>query len=72
MYFIDFGKWDYRQWAEQTEEKVAEFWKYFEQFVRREEKDAAKYDGMVEIVDFDGFTLSHHASPKGECVARVS
>lgn len=68
MYAIDFGKWDYREWAHKPDEKLEEFWKYFEQFIRRQEKDAAVNDGegMVEIVDWDGFSLSHHASPKGD------
>ena len=69
MYYSDFGKWDYRRWAQQSEEKVAEFWKFFEQMVRREEKDAARSNGMVEVVDFSGFTLGHHASPKGESIS---
>ena len=68
VYAFEFGKWDFRQWADQTEEKVEEFWKYFEQLVRRQRKDAGMNNGagVVQVTDWEGFTLSRHASPKGE------
>ena len=68
VYLVEFGKWDYRQWARKPEEKLVEFWKFFEQFVRRQEKDAKANNGqgMVQLVDWDGFALSHHSSPHGE------
>ena len=74
MYVIEFGKWNFRQWGNQSVEKVDEFWKYYEQLIRRGEKDAGmNHDaGVVHLVDFEGFALSHHASPKGESLqARV-
>ena len=65
VYVAEFGKWDYREWAHKPAEKVAEFGKYFEQFIRRMRKDAGE-EGIVLIVDWDGFSLSHHASKDGE------
>ena len=66
MYVVDFGKWDYRDLAEKPKERLTEFWTfYYEQFVRRQKKDAGE-EGMVEIVDWDGFRLSNHASKDGE------
>lgn len=51
---------------------MAEFWKYFEQLVRREEKDAMRSNGggIVEIIDFDGFSLNKYASSKGESIVK--
>ena len=68
VYAVEFGKWDYREWAKKPDEKLAEFKKYFEQCMRREEKDAAVNNGqgMVHIIDWAEFSLSHNASPKGE------
>ena len=70
---IEFGKWDYRELAHHSEEKQAEFWKYFEQMVRRQQKGAEMNNGqgMVEIVDWEGFELNHHASPKGESIEKL-
>ena len=66
MYVVQFGKWDYRALADKPKEKRTEFWAcYFEQFIRRGMKDGGE-EGTVEIVDFDGFSLSHHASKDGE------
>ena len=49
-------------------EKVEEFWKYYEQYARRLEKDMAmsKGQGTVFIVDWDGFSLAHYASRSGK------
>ena len=67
MYVVEFGKWNYHKWAEQSAEKVEEFWIYHEQIVRRQEKDAALNggQGIVQIIDWDGFSLSNHASKNG-------
>ena len=56
-------------WAGKPKDKVQEFEKYLEQMLRRQDKDARQYGGrtgVVHIVDMDGFSLSHHASPKGK------
>ena len=70
VYVVQFGKWDFRGWAQKPEEKVEEFWKYFEQYVKRHEKDGERNggEGVVDIVDWDGFSLSHHASKKGDFI----
>ena len=67
VYVIEFGKWDYREWAQKPEEKLKEFWKHFEKHIQLQSKDGGE-DGVVEIVDWEGFSLSHHASRDGECV----
>ena len=69
VYNLDFGKWDFRNWAQQSEENIERFLEYFEQGLRRFEKDAGTKNGtgVAEIIDFDGFSLSHHASQSGEC-----
>ena len=68
MYVVEFGRWDFREWAEKPEEKIKEFWKYVEQLLRCQVKDAELNGGrgIVDLVDWDGFSLSHHASPKGK------
>ena len=53
--------------AQQPEEKVKEFWIYFEQIVRRHKRDAGT-TGVVDIVDWDGFRLSSYASKDGKIV----
>ena len=71
VYVIEFGNWDYREWAQKPEEKLNEFWKHFEQHIRRQSKDGGE-DGVVEIVDWEGFSLSHHASRDGEYIKSCS
>ena len=69
VYATDFGKWNYREWPA---ERIEEFWKYFDQMVRFHERDAklSGGQGVVSIVDFDGFELNHHASPSCKIRAR--
>ena len=52
-------------------EQVEEFWKYYEQYARRLEKDAAlcNNQGTVFIADWDGFSLGHYASSSGKQAA---
>ena len=61
----EFGKWDFRHWPA---DRMADFWKYFEQYVRFHERDSkvGGGKGAVCVVDFDGFKLTHHASPNGK------
>ena len=33
VYVVEFGKWDYRDLATKSEERIKEFWKYFEKYV---------------------------------------
>ena len=63
-YVTEFGKWDFRGWPE---DRLDEFWKYFEQMVRYHERDASLNggQGVVCNVDWDGFELNHHASQDG-------
>ena len=64
----ELGKWDYRGWAEgKPKEKMEEFWKHFDQMVKRVERDARKNDdgGVVAILDWDCYSLSKEASPAG-------
>ena len=58
------GNLDGRKWAAETKEKQYEFWKYYEQGSRIQENDAAinNNQGIVLILDFDGYTLKHFAS----------
>ena len=70
VYIIEFGKWNYREWALKSDEKIAEFWTYIEQCIRRHKKDADEGKGAVDIVDWDGFSLSNHASKDGEYAVR--
>ena len=46
---------------------VEEFWMYYEQHARRLERDAAinNDDGVVTIVDWDYFSLTHFATAEG-------
>ena len=62
---MDFGQWDFRHWSE---ERIDEYWKYFEQIIRSIEKDAKANggQGVVSIADFDGFQLNHQISPGGK------
>ena len=64
---------DARKWAAEPKEKQDEFWKYYEQGSRLQEKDAAMNDnqGIVLILDFDGFTLKHFASKDGSTLLVV-
>ena len=64
---MEFGKHNFRELAEYSEEKKAEFWKGWEQWTRVMEKDAALNNGqgIVLIVDCDGFSLAHYASSEG-------
>ena len=46
---------------------MQELWKYYEQFVRRAERDAAlnNVQGVGFLVDWDGFALKSYASGLG-------
>ena len=64
---MEFGKWNYRDLAHKPPEFIDEFWKYYEQLARRQERDAAmnKDQGVVLILDWDGFSLTNYASQQG-------
>ena len=50
-------------------EKVQEFWKYYEQCVRRAERDSrlnGSTTGTVFLTDWDGFELRNYADEPGE------
>ena len=68
MYVLEFGKWNYRDLARKPEEKIQEFWKYFEQYARRVQRDAAvnNHQGTACITDYDGFRLAEYASSSGK------
>ena len=65
MYVVEYGHWDYRDWPA---DRLDEFWKYYERVVRLCERDAklSGGEGMVAIIDFDDFQLTHYASSKGK------
>ena len=69
----DFGKWNYREWAQKPKEKQDEFWKFFEQYVKRHERDAAlnNEQGIVIIIDWEGFALGQYASNNGKASVPV-
>ena len=63
----EFGKENFRELARMPEEKRAEVWKAYEQWTRWMEKDAALNNGqgVVLIIDFDGFSLANYGSSEG-------
>ena len=67
VHVVEFGKHNFRRLATQPKEKVDELWKSWEQWTRVMEKDAALNNGqgIVLILDFDGFSLAHYASQEG-------
>ena len=68
VHICEFGKFDMRTLLLNHKEVVEEFWKYFEQWIRRMEKDSSSNEdkGIVLIIDFDEYALKHGASPEGE------
>lgn len=69
VYVVEFGKWVYRDLARKPEDKIKEFWKYYEQYIRRVQRDGAVNDhqGTAIIADYDGFRLAEYASSSGKC-----
>ena len=67
VYIAEFGKFNFRAMAAMPEEWKAEVWKGWEQWTRLMERDSAlnNGEGIVIIVDFDGFSLANYASPEG-------
>ena len=67
VYVVEYGKCNPHEFPQLSDEKVQEFWKYYEQFVRRVERDGALNNGAgaVLIADYDGFGLNHYASAPG-------
>ena len=65
---MDFGNWNYRDLAREPEATIKEFWKYFEQYVRRVQRDGALkgHQGTVFLLDWDGFHLEEYASGSGK------
>ena len=74
VHVIEAGVLDERKWATGSKEKQEEFWKAYEYWTRREEKDATfnNNQGIVLILDLDGFALKNSASPAGSLVERIS
>ena len=68
VHVVEFGKCNTRMLSELPEEKSSEFWKMWEDWTRVMEKDAAlnNRQGIVLIIDFDGFALAYYASPEGD------
>lgn len=68
MHVLEFGNFDLRKWAAKPKDKIEEFWRAYEQWLRFQEKDASlnSNQGMVILMDFDGFTLAHFASQQGK------
>ena len=64
VYIVEYGKWNPREFTQLSKEKVQELLKFYEQFVRRGERDGSlnNNQGVVVIVDYDGFGLKHYAS----------
>ena len=64
---MEYGKWNPRELAKLSEEKREELMKYYEQYVRRVERDASLNNdqGIVLLIDFDGFGLVQYASDSG-------
>ena len=67
VHVAEFRIFDYRAFTVKPEEKVEEFWKYFEKWLRSIDKDSSLNEGqgVVLIVDFNGYALKHVASPAG-------
>ena len=67
VYVVEYGKWNPRELAKLSEEKREEVMKYYEQYVRRVERDASLNNdqGIVLLIDFDGFGLVQYASDSG-------
>ena len=68
VHVVEFGKYNFRAFGKSPEEEFAELSKSWEQWTRVMEKDAALNNGqgIVLIVDFDGFSLAHFASQTGD------
>ena len=64
---MEFGKWNYRELARKPEELQEDFWKHFEQLLRRITRDAEvnSDQGVAYVLDWDSFNLGYYASPKG-------
>ena len=64
---VDFGKENFRALSTMPSETQEEVWKSWEQWTRFLERDAASNygQGVVVIIDFDGFTLANYAFRPG-------
>ena len=62
VYVLEFGKWSYRALGQLSEERRAEFWKYFAQLLLRTQRDATMCNeqGVIYIDDMDTFRLEHY------------
>lgn len=67
----EFGRVNANKLGAMPKEKVEEFWKDYERWTRREEVDAAlnNNQGIVLILDFDGFALKSYASSNGNQIS---
>ena len=65
---MEYGKWNYREISNLSEEEVKDFYKYCEKLARLESRDGDNNNsqGIVTIVDWDGFALKNFASREGE------
>ena len=70
VHVVEVGRLNVREWADKPKEKLDEFWKAYEWWSRRQEKDAAinNDQGIVIILDYDGYSLKKYASSHGNPV----
>lgn len=73
VHVVEFGRHNFRAFAKMSQERVTEGWKAWEQWIRFMEKDGALNNGqgIVIIVDFDGFTLASYASQEGHLFSQL-
>jgi len=64
IYVMEYGKWNFRELTHQPGDVKKNFWKYYEQFVRRIRRDGEMNDkkGIALIIDWDEFHLDHFNS----------
>ena len=67
VYVKKVGKFSFLDLSKKPKKVQEEFWKYFEQAIRSQEKDAQASGGkgIVDIYDFDGFVFEHFGSVAG-------
>lgn len=71
---MEYGKWNLREFDQLSAEKEQEVLKYHEQHVRWAEKDSSlnNNQGIVLILDWDGFSLHHYSSVHGNLVPNIN
>ena len=68
VYVLEWGKWNFRVLGNLPKDELESYNRYEEKLIRQALKDEAadNGEGVIIIIDWDGFSFTHFASAHGQ------